>query len=236
MEILFSAGYVLLYFIIMASVALLCRCLIRIPDEIFRKVLHCILLFSLLVFIFAFTAWWASALTAIAFEIVVYPILSFLERKKSYSSMTTERKKGELKASLLYVFTMFAVTIAICWGWLGDKYLVLASVYAWGFGDAGAALIGKRFGKHKFRLKYVDQHKSIEGSTAMFVLSLASVCIIMTIRGGLSIVPVIVISLATAFAATVAELYSSGGMDTVICPVSAMVVLLPLVYAFGGLS
>jgi len=33
----------------------------------------------------------------------------------------------------------------------------------------------------------------------------------------------------------VTELYSKGGMDTVICPISAMVTVIPLVYLFGGL-
>jgi dolichol kinase len=82
-----------------------------------------------------------------------------LERIERFSEFITERKKGELKSSLLLVFGMFAFIITICWGLLGDPYLVLASVYAWGFGDAAAALIGKRFGKHKIRWEYMDGEK-----------------------------------------------------------------------------
>ena len=37
-------GAVLLYFIVMASAALISRVLVKIPDELFRKILHCILL------------------------------------------------------------------------------------------------------------------------------------------------------------------------------------------------
>ena len=107
-----------------------------------------------------------------------------LERIERFSEFITERKKGELKSSLLLVFGMFAFIITVCWGLLGDPYLVLASVYAWGFGDAAAALIGKRFGKHKIRWKYTDGKKSAEGSTSMYVLSFVTVCIILMCLGG----------------------------------------------------
>ncbi len=228
-----GAGIVVSYFIIAASIAIGCRFFIKIPDELFRKILHCILLGSLLSFVFAFETWWMSAVTAVVFAVVVYPILAFFERYKTFSELTTERKKGELKNSLLLVFGMFAVVISICWGWLGDKYLVLASIYAWGFGDAAAALIGTKYGKHKIKWKYIDGKKSVEGSVAMFITSLVSVAVILGCRGGMSVIGYILVSTITAIVSAFAELYSKDGMDTVICPLSAMVALLPLVYLFG---
>lgn len=235
-EFIIGTGGVLIYFAVAASIALACRFFFKIPDEIFRKTLHTILLMSLLVFVYAFETWWLAVIEAIAFAVVVYPILAVMERFKGFSELTTERKSGELKASLLLVFFMFAVVMAICWGWVGDKYLVLASIYAWGFGDAAAALIGKRFGKHKITWKYLDGKKSIEGTVAMFIVSLVSVAIILLCRGGLPVTGYIVIPLIVAAVSAFAELYSRDGMDTVICPFSAMVVLLPLVYVFGGVT
>ena len=223
------------YFVLLAGAALLCRFMIKIPDEVFRKFLHCILLGSLLVFVFGFETWWVSALTALGFAAVVYPILAFFERFKAFSKVTTERRKGELKTSLLLVFAMFAAVIAVCWGWLGDRYLVLASVYAWGFGDAAAALVGKRRGKHKITWKDTDGKKSAEGSAAMFVTSLVSVGIVLVCRGGLPAVGYIVVPVVTAAASALVELYSKDGMDTVFCPLAAMAVLLPLTYLFGGM-
>lgn len=234
-EFLIGTGAILIYFIIAAGSALTCRILIRIQDEIFRKILHCILLGSLLIFIFCFDTWWISALEAIGFAVVVYPILMFLERYRSFSKLTTERKRGELKSSLLLVFFMFATIITICWGFLGDKYLVIASIYAWGFGDAAAAIIGKRFGKHKISWKYTDGKKSVEGSTAMFITSLISVAVILGYRGGLNTAGYFVIPPIVAFTSAIAELYSKEGLDTVICPFAAMSVLLPLMYLFGGM-
>lgn len=233
-ELLTGFGILAIYFIIAASTALLLRHIIKIPDEIFRKALHTVLLGSLLVFVFGFENWWVSALAAIIFELIVYPILMFFERFKTYTSVTTERKKGEFKSSLLIVFTMFAVVIAVCWGWLGDKLLVLASVYAWGFGDAAAALIGKRFGTHKINWRFVDGKKSFEGTAAMFVTSVISVAVILAFRGGMNTAGYIIVPLVTAVVSAAAELYSKNGLDTVICPLCAMATLLPLVYLFGG--
>ncbi len=234
-EALHGVLSMLLYYFIAAGIALTCRVVIHIPNELFRKCLHCILLGSLLVFVFCFETWWISAPSAVGFAVLVYPILSLLERIKGYGELTTERKQGELKTSLLLVFSMFAVVISICWGWLNDRYLVLASIYAWGFGDAAAALVGKKWGKHKIHLRYADQRKSWEGSATMFLVSLLSVTLILLYRGGLSVVGYIVTPLLTAMVSTLAELYSKNGYDTVICPLSAMAILLPLTHLFGGL-
>lgn len=235
-EILISIGMLLGYFVVMACIALLCRFTMRIPDEVFRKILHCILLGSLLAFVFGFQDWKTAAVTALAFAIAVYPILVFFERFQAYSKITTQRKKGELKHSLLLVFGMFAAVITVCWGVLGDRYLVLASVYAWGFGDAAAALVGKRFGKHKITWRFADSKKSVEGSSAMFLTAFLSVLAILLLRGGLTLWACVLISLATALISTLSELCSRNGNDTVICPLSAMAVLIPLMYLFGGLA
>lgn len=66
----------------------------------------------------------------------------------------------------MLVYTMFAVVVTICWGFFGDKNLALVSLYAWGFGDAAAALIGKKFGKHKIKAPMLDGKKSYEGTNS----------------------------------------------------------------------
>lgn len=233
-ELIHGAGIVCIYFVIAASTMLACRWLFKIPDEIFRKTLHFVLLASYIPFVFAFETWWISALFAVVFEILVYPILAAFEHFSNYSSFTTERKKGEFKHSLLLAFTMLAVCICLCWGWRNDRYLVLASMYAWGVGDAFAALIGKRFGRHKIHLKYADSHKSFEGSAAMFVTSALAILIVLLFRGGLRPVGYALIPVAGAAVATVVELITKDGNDTVTCPTAAMVVILPLVAVLGG--
>jgi len=233
-EILRGLLALLLYFVVAASTALGCRALIRIPDELFRKILHLILLGSLSVFVFCFPYWWMAAISSVGFALIVYPVLAWAEHFRGFSKLTTERKSGELKHSLLLVFFMFAVVMALCWGWLGDRWLVITSIYAWGFGDAAAALVGKRWGKHKLRFRYVDKKKSVEGSTAMFVFSWVTVTGLLLFRGGLAPMGYVVVPVITALGSTLAEAVSKGGNDTVICPLTAMIVMLPLVDLFGG--
>ena len=225
----------LIYFIIAISIAFPIRALVKVPEELFRKLLHFILLGSFLVLSVSFSTWHVTAIVAVAFEIIVYPILMVFERLKKYSEFTTERKAGELKTSLLLVYTMFAVVVTICWGVFEDKYLALASLYAWGIGDAVAALIGKKFGKHKIYARGLDGKKSYEGTASMFAASCMSVVIILMVRGGLPVLACVVISLVVGAVSATVELYSKDGNDTVFCPLAAMAILLPLVYVFGGM-
>lgn len=236
LELMEGTKAILTYFAIAATTAFVCRLLIRIPDELFRKILHMILLGSLPVFLFYFDTWWMAALEALGFAAAVYPLLAYLDRFPFFEKLTTERKHGELQNSLLLVFSMFALVMAVCWGWLNDRYLAMASIFAWGFGDAAAALVGKPFGKHKITWKYTDGKKSFEGSSAMFVTSLFSVAVILLLRGGLGLAGYLLIPPVVAITATTAELYSKNGNDTIICPLCAMAVLLPLMAVFGGFA
>lgn len=234
-EFFIGFKYLAIYFVIAASSAVVARKLFPIPHEVFRKILHGILLGSLLVFAFGFSTWWVAATSSVIFAIIVYPILALAERWKGYSNLLTERKTGEIKSSLLLVFAMFAVVITVCWGWLGDRMLLLASIYAWGIGDAVAALVGKKYGVHKITGRFQSGKKSYEGTTAMFVTSFLCVFVIMMLRGGLPWYVCAIIAFITGGVSATTELYSKNGMDTVTCPISAMLVILPLTYLLGGI-
>lgn len=233
-EFFCGAGAVCRYFVIAASTMLFLRWMLTIPDELFRKILHSILLLSYIPFAFAFDVWWHSVLFAVAFEALVYPLLALAERLAMFSSFVNERKKGEFKHSLLLAFTMLAVCNTVCWGLLGDRYLGLACMYAWGVGDAFAALFGKKFGKHKIKWKYADHRKSVEGSAAMFVTSAVAVLCVLLAHDHLSTIGYIVVPVAGAGVATLVEMVTPDGKDTVTCPTAAMLVMIPLVALFGG--
>ena len=233
-EFITCFGILIAYFIVCASIALLLRRFVSIPREVFRKTLHIIVLGSILVFTNAFATWWISAIAAIVFMGIVYPVLSFAERKLDYSELLIERKRGEIKNSLVVVFSMFAVLICVCWGLLGEKYLVNAEVFAWGLGDAAAALIGKRFGRHYIEGKLVEGRKSIEGTLAMFVVSFISVLIILLINSAAQWYGYIPIAAVTAAVCAVVELYTKGGMDTITCPLAAAAIMIPLIRLWGG--
>lgn len=233
-DILHGSGIVCGYFLVAASAALISRKLIRIPDELFRKTLHFLLLFSYIPFAFGFEIWWHSVLVTVILELLIYPALALAERLPMFSAFVTERKAGEFKQSMLLAFTMLAFCNSICWGLLEDPYLGLACMYAWGVGDAFAALVGKRFGMHKITWKYADSRKSVEGSAAMFFTSALAVACVLLAHNHLTLPAYIVIPIAGAGVSTLVELVTRDGKDTVYCPTAAMLVMIPLMALFGG--
>ena len=224
-----GVGITMLYIIVAVGIMLLARKCLTIPDELFRKTLHFILLGAYIPLVFAFDAWWMAAIFAISLIIILFPALSIAGKVPMFSSFMNERKKGEFKSSMVYAVGMMALSVSICWGLFGEKYLVLASVYAWGIGDGFAALIGKRFGKHKIKWKLSDGKKSIEGSLAMFLCSLMSVFTVLLVRGGIGKAMCFAIAILAASMSTIAELCAKDGLDTILCPISAMIVIIPMV-------
>ena len=233
LELIKGYGCLLVYFVVCASLALMVRRLIKIPREVFRKTLHMILLGSIFVLTYAFPLWWQAAAAAAIFMVMVYPILVLAERLPGYAQLLTERKRGEIKMSLAVVFFMFAALISVCWGWLGQKHLVLASVLAWGLGDAAAALIGKRFGRRFISGRLVEGRKSMEGTLAMFAVSFLTVLAVLLFQCPLVWYAYVPIALITAAACALVELYTRNGMDTLTCPFAAAAVLIPLVRLWG---
>ena len=226
---LYGAAITVVYIILAVGAMLLARMFFTIPDELFRKTLHFILLGAYIPLVFAFESWWMAAAFATSLIVILFPALYFAEKIPMFSSFMNERKKGEMKNSMILAVGMMAFSVTVCWGLFGDRYLVLASVYAWGIGDAFAALIGKRFGRHKIKWKIADGKKSVEGSAAMFFCALLSVFTVLTIRGGLGIAICFLIAILAALVSTISEMWAKNGMDTVICPVCAMAVIIPLV-------
>ena len=227
-------GTIGLYIIPAVSIMLIARKVLKVPDELFRKILHFILLGAYGPFLFGFETWWMSAGVAGSLVLILYPLLALAGRIPAFSSFVNERKKGEFKSSMILALGMMVASICICWGIFDDRYLVMACIYAWGVGDAFAALIGKQFGKHKIRWKLADSHKSIEGSVAMFVTSAISVCVVLLLRGGLDVISCLLIAAVAAFACTLVELCTKDGFDTISCPSVAMVIIIPLVKILGG--
>lgn len=227
-ELLKGFGILSGYFFVCASAALLLRRCIHIPSEVFRKLLHLILLCSLFIWVYAFHTWWIASLAALIFIAIVYPLLSLAENLDNYSELLIERRSGEIKHSLLHVFSMFAILNSICWGWIGERWLVIACICAWGFGDAAAALIGKKYGRHYIEGKHIEGRKSIEGTLAMFAVSLLAVFIVLLINGNIAWYASLTIALLTAAACAAVELFTLNGMDTITCPFAAAAVLLPL--------
>lgn len=235
MQELFRGAFLFfIYLLPTAGGMMIARKLIKIPDELFRKILHFVLLGGYFPFLFGFNTWWISAGFAAGLIVIFYPFLAVMVRIPAFSSFVNERKKGEFKSSMVLALATMVVSITICWGLFDDKLLTFACVYAWGVGDAFAALVGKKFGKHKIKLPFADPKKSWEGSAAMFLAAIISVLIVLLLRGGLGFGWCLLISLLAALVTTYVELCTKGGLDTITCPLAAMAVILPLIKILGG--
>ena len=233
-EFLNGAGVFLLYILSLAGVFLTARAFVRIPDELFRKILHFILLGAYIPLCFAFDTWWKASALAVVLMGVFYPVITLAERLPAFASFLTQRRDGEIKNSMILALSMMALSTAVCWGLFGDRYLVLACVYAWGVGDAFAALVGRRFGRHKVCLPFADPRKSAEGTAAMFISSAIAVVTVLLLRGGLRFGACLGIGVAAAAVSAYAEACTKGGYDTFTCPAAAMAVILPLVRILEG--
>ena len=233
-ELLHGAYIFILYLLPMAVIMLTVRKFLKIPDELFRKILHFILLGAYFVVLFAFDTWWISVCFVVSLIVILYPILALAEKLPFFSSFVNERKKGEFKSSMVLALLTMVLSISVCWGIFDDRLLTLGCVYTWGVGDAFAAVIGKQFGKHKVKLPLADPRKSWEGSAAMFLSAVLSLMIILLVRGGLSVGSCLLVSLVAAAATTYMELITKDGLDTITCPVVAMTVIIPLIKILGG--
>lgn len=230
-ELIRGLGITVVYYLACLAVALPVRRFTRVPKEISRKALHFMLLGSVFIFTLGFETWWIAVIASVLFMLIVLIVLAVAERfLPGYSRLMTERKAGELKRSATVIFVVFAILITICWGLLGEKHLVIASVMAWGLGDAVAALVGKRFGRHYLQNKYVEGKKSLEGSLAMLVVTFVTVLVILAVMGSHTWFEYIPTAVNTAIVCTLVELFTKKGMDTITCPLAAACVLIPMIH------
>ena len=222
------------YLLPLGIIMLLLRRFTDIPKEVCRKLLHFIFIGAYIPLLFAFETWWVCAALILSVTVLLVPILPLVEKIPGFSFFVNERKAGEFTKSMLSALCVMALFVTVGWGLLKDRFLVLAGVYAWGVGDAFAALIGTRFGKHKIRWRFADAKKSAEGSFAMLAASSVAVFVILLIRGGVHAGVAAGIAVFSAAASALVELCSKNGLDNVFCPLVSMAVIVPLLSLSGG--
>lgn len=223
-----------LLFILPAAALLLTAKLIFKPNkDLFRKLLHAAAFLSPVVMMQVTDMWTAAVLALVLFAAVVYPVLALAEKLKGFSELLTQKKDGEIKKSLLLMFLTAAVIVGAAWGGFGRPYIATAAILMWGFGDAAAALIGRRFGKHKIRHRFADPNKSWEGTAAMFATSAVVGAAVLLAFSAQPWYICIGAALAVSAAGAYTELVTKGGNDTVTVPVVNTALLLAV---FGILN
>lgn len=233
LEFLRLFGIYVAFIVAFAAVLLVIRLTTRVPDFVFRKLLHAVAFSSILPLALFTEIWWIAVAVQALFLIIVLIALLLCERFKYYGQLFVEKRKHEVVISFITLFTLLGALLAFFWGVFGEdyKYLAIAAVMAWGPGDAAAAIVGRCFGKHKLTGRLIEGTKSVEGCVAMGVTSFVCTSLVLFLMSALAWYVILPLSLLVAVAATFTELYTTGGFDTISVPaVSAG--LLMLVFLF----
>ncbi|MFW9262159.1 diacylglycerol/polyprenol kinase family protein [Nostoc sp. CALU 546] len=129
----------------------------------------------------------------------------------------------------------FAISVTLLFGllWRPDGpvdrvAIAVAGIMAMTWGDAIAALIGRRFGQHKYQVG--NSVRSWEGSAAMFMASTMVIFLVLLLLPGSSLSPLatpldlgwaLLTAVVTATFATLAEAVSPHGTDNLSVPLVA---------------
>lgn len=220
------------YFAAAATLILVVKHLVHPPREYVRKLMHTVCFLSIFVLTGAFDVWYLAVGACALLALIIYPALALAEKHPRYAALFNERSKGEVKNSMVLVFLMMAVMIAIFWGVLGEgfKYITVVAILAWGFGDAAAALVGQKFGRHQVTIPLAEQRKTWEGTFAMFVVAFLAIFVSLLIYATLRWYLCLPVALAVAAVSAFTELVSRKGRDTINVPFATALPLFLLVY------
>ena len=149
------------------------------------------------------------------------------EKFPIYEKLFVEKGKHEVITSFIMLFGLMTILIALFWGGFGAeyKYIIVASIMAWGPGDGAAAICGKHFGKHKLSGKMIEGTKSVEGSVAMAITSFIATFVTLLCMAPYSWYVALLLSVVIAPIAALVELYTKKGLDTVTVPIVVCLVL-----------
>ena len=221
-------GKFIMYIVPCIVVLLLIKFFTKVPQFVFRKLLHLVAFSCTTFMIIVAESWQAASLTSCLIAVLIYPLLAILEKERWYNNLFVQKKPGEIKNSLLMLFFMFAVVTATAWGIFGKSYTAATAILMWGTGDAAAALIGIPFGKHKKRLKFTDGKKSWEGTAAMFLVSLICGLAVYLLYCHFPFWKSMLPIFAGAIVGAATEACSPSEYDTVTVPAAILAVLLLL--------
>lgn len=227
LEYLKVFGIYLGYIVVLATVLIILRFTTKVPDYIFRKLLHFVAFTSILPLVFATELWWIAVAVEVAFLILVIVGLQFFERFSFYKGLFVEKAKHEVIISFVALFGLMTVLLAVFWGGFGAEalYIPVGAIMAWGPGDAVAAIVGKTFGKHKLQGKCIEGVKSVEGSVGMAITSFVCLLPVLLTMSSLPWYVSLAVALAVAPVASLTELFTKKGWDTVTVPIVSAVVL-----------
>ncbi|MBX7214020.1 MAG: hypothetical protein K1X39_08435 [Thermoflexales bacterium] len=158
-------------------------------------------------------AWGTATLFQNKWMAIITPAIFVVLNSVSYRYGLFLAMESRNKSNLGTIFFPIAFIVVLLLFWEHNKAFFVASLMPMTWGDAFAAIIGKRFGRHCYRL--VGSTRSVEGSLTMLLLSFVATAAALLVFGVAAWLP---ISLVVALAATVVEALSPYGLDNLLVP------------------
>jgi len=189
------------------------------PQDFTRKIVHVgagMWIFGLLAL---FDNWYwgvVPILTFIAFNFVSYKFKLIKAMDLSDSSPGT-----------VYFVVSISVLLTAFWP-RGQFWIAAAGIMAMTWGDAFAAIIGRKFGTHPY---FIGKHRrTFEGSAAMFVFAFIAIILTLSLfKTGLGWPEIIGFSLLVSLLATFLEAIALSGLDNILVPIGTSMALFALV-------
>jgi phytol kinase len=179
-------------------------------------------------FIHVAVGMWAFG-TVLLFErraFAIIPPLAFVAiNALSYWQGTFKAMETGEKGQLGTIYFPLSFT-ALIWLLWGRPHLVVASLMPMTWGDALAAVLGRRIGQHHYTVG--RSTRSLEGSAVMFLASWAATLVALVLLAPEPLGPAAAVGAAatTALAATAVEAVSPWGIDNLTVPaVSALMLV-----------
>lgn len=215
---------VILYYIIAGLILpLVFTRILGLSSEWMRKGHHMAHTTTPILYLYIYDSWQMAIATILILTVLFYVALSFLERYRFFTDNIAERRDGEFKRSLLVGDLSVALLIFIFWGVLGEdwQFVTVVGALVWGFGDAAAALVGKSIGRHKIDHQWVDRSKTVEGTSAMAIVSAIVIFGTLTFYVGMPWYQGLVVAIVVAPLSAIVELVSKKGSDTFTLPIAS---------------
>jgi len=158
-------------------------------------------------------AWWLNIPASVG---ITASILASLFTLLSYRFPLLPGINSVGRKSLGTFFYSLSIGVLIAWFWyLNQPLYAVLGILIMAWGDGLAALFGRRFGKHKY--KVLGGQKSIEGSLIMTLVSfIVSILILQIVQGNTW--ETWLVSIVVAIVATGLEAISFLGIDNLTVP------------------
>jgi len=223
---LFRAVLILIsYYLLFLGIIILADRLFSFPKELLRKSYHFACSLSIIILLYIFPTWQSAAAVILLLFFAGFILLYLTARYMSFRLIRVDREGEKVRKELLFqvlnTVIMLVILVVLFRGVFDGRVHALNGVLIWGVGDALAAVVGGKYGRHRYKGRWFRDNKSLEGCAA-FITGAAAVIYILWLSGldyGSALHPV-VFGLAVSSLGGAVEAVSSGEVDTLTVPIS----------------